>query len=238
MILGRSDGRPLRIGHRGAAGLAPPNTLEAIETALTFGLDGVEIDVVAVDGEIRLAHSLRERTRESPSLDEALSLFTSAGSDEVFVHVDVKRPGFEERVVHALREHGLGERSIVSSYFRPTLRAIRRFDPDLPTGVAYPYDRTGLAERYVPERLVRGGLGAMRRALPRRIDGMVLGSQAAVAMLHHLVLSPAVVERCRRLQVPVWTWTVNDRAALARVEALGVDAVVTDDPGIFSDRAE
>ena len=237
-MLAREDGRTLRIGHRGAAGLAPANTLEAVDAALDAGLDGVEIDVVAVDGEIRLAHSLRERTLESPTLDDALALFRAPGREGVFVHVDVKRPGFEERVVEAIERHGLPGRAVVSSYFHPTLRAVRRAAPALPTGVGYPYDRTGLAERYVPERVVRVGLGAMRRALPRRIESMVRRSQASVAMLHHLVLSAAAIEHCRRLGVPVWAWTVNDRAALDRVLALGVDAVITDDPRIFASRVE
>jgi glycerophosphoryl diester phosphodiesterase len=234
-MLGRRDGRYLRIGHRGAAALAPANTLEAIDAALAAGLDGVEIDVVAVDGEIRLAHSLRERTAMSPTLDEALELFTTAGAANVLVHVDVKRPGFEERVVDALVRSRLLERAVVSSYFHPTLRAVRRAEPALPTGLGYPYDRTGLAERYVPGRALRAGLWAMRRALPARIGGMVRGAEATVAMLHHLVLSPAVMERCRALGVPVWAWTVNDRAALERADALGVDAVVTDDPRVFGD---
>ena len=36
--------QPLRIGHRGAAGYAPENTLLSVETALSFGVDVVEID--------------------------------------------------------------------------------------------------------------------------------------------------------------------------------------------------
>jgi len=31
-------------GHRGAAGLAPENTIESIRTALALGVDGVEFD--------------------------------------------------------------------------------------------------------------------------------------------------------------------------------------------------
>jgi hypothetical protein len=36
---------PLRIGHRGAAGHAPENTLAAIEQAIKLGMDLVEFDV-------------------------------------------------------------------------------------------------------------------------------------------------------------------------------------------------
>ncbi|MCE9537534.1 MAG: glycerophosphodiester phosphodiesterase, partial [Nitrospirae bacterium] len=37
--------RVLRIGHRGAAGHAPENTLEAIHKGIALGVDFVEIDV-------------------------------------------------------------------------------------------------------------------------------------------------------------------------------------------------
>ena len=52
------------IGHRGAAGLAPENTLESIETALSAGADAVEIDVrVTDDGVPILLHdSTLDRT--------------------------------------------------------------------------------------------------------------------------------------------------------------------------------
>ena len=39
----RRDGHPLRIGHRGAAALAPENTLAAFEAAIEAGVDGVEL---------------------------------------------------------------------------------------------------------------------------------------------------------------------------------------------------
>jgi len=49
--------RPFVIGHRGAAALAPENTLAAIEAAAEAGADGVELDVMrAPDGSLVLAH--------------------------------------------------------------------------------------------------------------------------------------------------------------------------------------
>lgn len=56
--------RPLIIGHRGAAGEAPENTLAAFELALDQGADGVEFDVhLTADGVPVVIHDFRlERT--------------------------------------------------------------------------------------------------------------------------------------------------------------------------------
>ncbi|HSU05629.1 MAG TPA: glycerophosphodiester phosphodiesterase family protein [Acetobacteraceae bacterium] len=49
--------RPLLIGHRGARGLFPENTIEGIAAALMLGVDGVEFDVaITADGVPVLSH--------------------------------------------------------------------------------------------------------------------------------------------------------------------------------------
>src|SRR5213593_3287192 len=50
----------LRIGHRGAAGYAPENTLRSIEQAIALGCDLVEVDVRRTrDGDLVLLHDER-----------------------------------------------------------------------------------------------------------------------------------------------------------------------------------
>src|SRR4030042_2775350 len=45
------------IGHRGAAGLAPENTISAFKKALDLGVDGLEMDVLlSLDGEVVVHH--------------------------------------------------------------------------------------------------------------------------------------------------------------------------------------
>jgi glycerophosphoryl diester phosphodiesterase len=230
----RADGGPLRIGHRGAAALAPDNSLAGIELALDAGLDGVEIDVVAGTGRLLVAHSPAELGPVSPALDDALALVAARAGDGFLLDLDVKTAGHEAELVAALRRHGVLGRTLVSSFHESVLRACRALEPGLPLGISYPDDRLGLG-RSLPEPAIRAGLLALRAALPARIAGLVRRSGADAAMLHHLVLSRATVARCRSLGVGVFTWTVNDPDALRRVALLGVDGVIGDDPGLFRD---
>jgi glycerophosphoryl diester phosphodiesterase len=52
-------------------------------------------------------------------------------------------------------------------------------------------------------------------------------------MLHFAVVSQAAVERCHSLGAPVLVWTVDEHAWVARLQAMGVDGVITNDPHIF-----
>ena len=52
-----SSSKTVIIGHRGAAGLAPENTLAAFSKAIASGADGVELDLLlSADGELVVHH--------------------------------------------------------------------------------------------------------------------------------------------------------------------------------------
>lgn len=64
------------IGHRGAAGVAPENTLTAIEHGIVAGSDALEVDVhVTTDGHLVVIHDdTVDRTTEGSGLVEAMTL--------------------------------------------------------------------------------------------------------------------------------------------------------------------
>jgi glycerophosphoryl diester phosphodiesterase len=227
----RQDGRPLAIGHRGAAALAPENTLASLEAAVAAGVDCVEFDVIErADGELVLAHSAHETPEGPLRFDDALAWFRD---QQVALNVDVKGVGFEERIVEALERHGLAGRAFVSTSRPPSVRRFAELAPGLPRAFSYPEDRLGVSKSPVAAPLVAGGILALRRALPRRIAGMLTRSQATAASLHHALLSRSTVHRCHSLGIPVIAWTVNDAERVRQLVELGVDAVVSDDPRIF-----
>jgi glycerophosphoryl diester phosphodiesterase len=227
----RGNGPVLRIGHRGAAALAPENTLAAFEAAIAVGVDGIEFDVVRGQEGLEVAHA--RGTRAAPSLAAALSFLAAR---DVRVHLDLKAVGREADVVDALRRHGLEERAVVSSFSVRSLLALRELAPELARAFTYPEDRLGVSRRRPFSYMVRGGLAAMRSVLPQRIATMVRRAEAAAATLHHQLVTPRTVAVCHGFGAAVWAWTVNDEATAARLAASGVDAIITDDPRIFQGR--
>jgi glycerophosphoryl diester phosphodiesterase len=222
----------LRVGHRGAPALAPENTIASLEAAIDRGVDLVEIDVVADRDELRLAHGVERVTPESPALAEALELVAARG---VGVIVDLKSSGAERGVVTALRRQRLVDRAVVASFHAASLRSVKELEPSLTTGISYPFDRVGIAERPAFQPLIRAGLSGLRQALPARIGRMLARARADAALLHHSLVTRRLVERCHARGAAVLAWTVEDEVALERVLAAGVDGVIANDPGLFGD---
>ncbi len=220
----------LRVGHRGAAALAPENTIAALALALELECDLVEIDVLALDGTLVLAHSEAEVPAELATLDEALA-FLAPG--RVGIQLDLKARGAEQAVVDALRTRGLVERTVVSSFRPASLRTLHALEPGLRLGLTYPEDRYGVSGRRALAPFVSTALRAMRGTLPRRIGWMLGAAEATAAMLHLEVVSKSAVDRCHAVEAPVLAWTVASRDEVRRLDELGVDGVIADDPTIF-----
>jgi glycerophosphoryl diester phosphodiesterase len=253
--LERLDGRPLRIGHRGAAALAPENTLRSFRAALEAGVDLIEFDVLdLVGGELVIAHSndlaevshgaargkVRERSLEDlkevcpelPTLDEALAFFADDAVD-TGLHLDLKVHGRGATIARALGRFGLAERSFVStSHFR-TLRTLSQIDPRLRVGVTFPPTMPGISESGRGAPIARVGLGVLRRVTSFAVSPILSQARASVLVLHHSLADPGVVRRAHARGAAVVAWTVDDSRDLARVDAAGVDAVVSNDPRIF-----
>lgn len=229
MIELRRGGRPLLIGHRGAAALARENTLAAIEAAARAGVDGVELDVLPErDGRVVLAHG-PEIPADAPSLSEGLALVGELG---LLVQIDVKTLGVEEAVVADLRAAGLGDRSFVSSFSLPSLARFAELAPELPRALTYPEDRYGVSGSPFLQPLVGPGLAAMRWALPRRLPRWLRAAGAVAATLNWGVVTPEVIEICHDLDIAVLAWTVNDAGLAKTLVESGIDAIITDDPRI------
>jgi glycerophosphoryl diester phosphodiesterase len=251
----RDDGTPLRIGHRGAAALAPENTLRSLRAAVEAGVDVVEFDVIDLPrGPLVLAHSnhlsevshgrasgrvrshtleeLHEVAPDLPTLDEALSFFVDEAPD-IGLHVDLKlRTRFDE-LGAAIESRGLAGRTVVSAFHTRGLRELARRAPGIRIGLTYPEDRLGVSRRPGLWPLVALGLSALRASIPYRLPRLARRAGASVVMLEHRLVTESTVAKAHSLGLPVLAWTVDEPADLVRVTAAGVDGVITNDPRIF-----
>jgi glycerophosphoryl diester phosphodiesterase len=254
--LERRDGVVLRIAHRGAAALAPENTLRAFRAALAAGVDLIEFDVLDLPrGPLVLAHSdrleevshgaaagsvrersigeLREAAPELPTLEEALAFFVDE-APELGLHVDLKLTTRLDELASALARHGLERRTVVSSFHVGSLHAVARHAPRVRIGFTYPEDRYGVSRRRALEPVLRAGLVALRATAPAVLPRMIRRAGATALMLQHALVTPRAVARARALGAPVLAWTVDEPADLHRVVEAGVAGVITNDPGIFA----
>jgi glycerophosphoryl diester phosphodiesterase len=222
--LRREGAQPLVIGHRGAAALAPENTLAALSAAVAAGVELVEFDVGA---SLVLGHSARELPAEPISLDEALAFLRA---HDVGAHIDLKDTGLEEEIVAAIRRHDLTGRVVVSSVWPKSLRRIAAIAPEVDRAITYPHDRHGISGFHWPSALTRVGAGALRAVMPLRVPTLLRTARANVLSLHYALASRATVEAAHALGAPVLVWTVNEPELVAHLAANGADAIISDNP--------
>jgi glycerophosphoryl diester phosphodiesterase len=233
IALARRDGRPLRIGHRGAALLAPENTLASFRAAAETGVDLIEFDVIRHGDQLVVAHDIEDVGPETPSLDDALRFFVEE-APEIGVHLDLKLTECERELVEALRRHGLVERSFVSSYYVRTARAIAAHDGAVRTGFTVPRRILRLSEDGRSAPVTRVGLRVLRWLTPLLVRPLLAMTRATDLVVHHSLVTSGCVRAAHARGAAVVAWTVDDPRVLERLARAGVDAVVTNDPRIFA----
>jgi glycerophosphoryl diester phosphodiesterase len=233
-------GAPLRrVGHKGADLIAPGNTRASFDAALAAGVDMIEFDVLPArlpadeETPLVLAHDHEHLTDDAMSLEQGLAHLASEAFGAVEIDVDLKLPGYEERVVEALRAGGLIERTLVSSQYMRSLVAIRALEPRLRLGWSVPRARRDYTKSRLYLLPALSALAFMRRRLPGLAAGHLAAGRVDAVMAHHRLATPALVEAVHGAGGELYVWTVDDAAQIRRLEAMGADAVITNDPRLF-----
>ncbi len=197
--------------------------------------DMVELDVLALDGELVVAHDPSQLARpEQIRFADALRVLQELLPETVELDVDVKGTGYEDRVVDALRSLELSERTLVSTMELESLIALRAAAPELRLGWSVPKAR----RNYLEHRLTRPGAYAMlaylRRTLPRVTAARLRAGIADAVMAHWAVVTPALWTAIRDQGKELYVWTVDDPDRLVALERLGVTGVITNERDLFS----
>lgn len=251
------SGGPLLIGHRGAAGLAPENTLASFREAVErWAVDMIELDVRAsADGRCVVIHDATvDRTTNGTgpvagmTLEELQSLdagyrFTDVDGGHPFRGRGLRVPTFDE-VLTAFPDLPFVAEIKAGPAQAPlleTIRAHRAADRVVVAGMEHAdrslfRDYPGAVSATVREIWRFYTLHRLRlsRLWPKRADVFQVpelhpwnGSEADGA---RRIVTPRFVRDADRKGVPVHVWTVNEAGAMTRLLEWGVDGLITDRP--------
>jgi glycerophosphoryl diester phosphodiesterase len=244
----------LRIGHGGAAGHAPANSLRSLTLALEAGVDVVEFDVRACRDELVLVHddtvtapggqrlpvgdsTLAELRRFATEPDLAMATLAEALDllkDRALINVDLKAAGYEQAVLEQVGARGMGSDILYSSHYPNSLRRVRQLDPLARTGLSFPEDRGNASSKPYLKPAVTIVLALMRLALPHRVVSMMAGAQANGVMLYYKVVSGRAVRKVQQAGGKVFVWTVDEPGRIGKLQRLGVNGVTTNYPELFA----
>jgi glycerophosphoryl diester phosphodiesterase len=237
-MVGELD-RPLAVeitGHRGAASVAPENTIPAVEMAARLGADRAEIDVMLTsDGRLVVFHDTdMRRLAGDPrrvvdmTLEELRGFDVGGWFDPSFAGQRV--PTFEE-LLDALRASTLEGFSL-----NVELKSLRGDEERLAAGVVAALRSRGDTGCVITSLSVPA-LAAVRRIEPERPIGIVLS--ASLGDVSRLdvdfysvpvgVATPAFIADAARQGRGVQVWSVNDADAMTRLALRGVDGVIVHD---------
>jgi glycerophosphoryl diester phosphodiesterase len=213
----------------GPEGPAAPleNGIEAFREAFEAGLDGIECDVQQTRDRVLVLHhdrtldklevaattlaELREHEPRFATLAELLDL--AAGYPGTLLNLELKLyrnrgAGLERRLARMVRERGLADRVLVSSFAPLALLRLRLAAPELRTALLYAPDQPAW-----------------------------LRSGQSAGWLHVDALHPRqdqvdlrLMRVARERGLMVNAWTVNDDDEVRRLVALGADGIIADDP--------
>ncbi len=227
-----------RIGHKGADHIAPGNTFASFDAALTAGVEIIEFDVLPQrrdgTGELVLAHDFADVEERTPhTLEEGLEHFTQVAYNGIELIVDMKLAGYEARVVRALHEHGLAQRTLVSTMEEPSLALLRGRHPEIALGWSVPRIRRDPLRNPLIALPALALLQYARLALPGVAANRVRRGEIRALMAHWRLVTPRLARALRDAGGELYVWTVDDADQITRFERMGVSGVISNDPRLF-----
>ena len=243
------------ISHRGANQVAPQNTIEAFEKSIEIGCDGFETDIhLTKDGIPVVCHNftidetstgkgaIKDMTLEElrqydfgsykgdefkgvkiPTLDEFLEVSKKMGDKMKVLDIELKSEKFgeagtelAEKTIDAVKNHGLFDKLLISSFDPSMLVVCKKIDKNCKTGILYS-----------PDNLVSIKISARPVAFAKEIGCDALHPFA-------MYVTRLYVERAHRAGLQVNPWTINKELTAKHLIKLGVDGIITDDPGLMN----
>ncbi|HKY29300.1 MAG TPA: glycerophosphodiester phosphodiesterase [Pyrinomonadaceae bacterium] len=228
---------PLIIGHRGAAAVAPENTLASFERAMRDGADGIEFDVrlsrdgipvvihdptltrtASINREVAKMPAAELASFDVPNLHEVLTQFKQR---DALLNIELKSERGElalaNAVVQAIQNESMTTKVLVSSFDMTLISEVKRIDNSIRTAALF-------------EPRISRPFDLVRKL--KLIDVARAHDADAIALHHRLVSSP-MVEKARQAGLEVVVWIVDNPQWVARARKLGITALITNNPAVM-----
>jgi len=254
-LTGLTPGRPLIIGHRGAASHFPENTIPAFQAAIRAGANAIELDVrITRDGALVVIHDKTvDRTTSGSgrisdltlaqikALDAGYRFSPDQGRTFPFRNRSVRVPTLAE-VLSAT------EGTMIFLELKGSSRKLAD------AVIACLIEKKALDRVLIQTIGASHGLARYLRKKDRRLlvghSCFEIGLFFALSVLHLerlfkprgpsfeipprrfglSFLSPFFVKRAQKAGVSVIVWTVDDQPTLSKCMDLAIDGVITNDP--------
>ena len=225
----------LNIGHRGAMGYEPENTIASIKKAIDLGADGFEIDVFrCLSGEIVLFHdkyldkltngegliekksltdlkklSVLGTVNKIPTLEEVLNIINK----QVFLNIELKGKNTAkaslELVEEFINQKKISSQNILFSSFNwNELEKLRELNS------------------YVKIALLTENNPLLAIETAKKLKAFAINP-------NYKDLNKKNIKIIHNNDFKIYTWTVNNKRDISKMKLLKVDGIITDFPDRF-----
>jgi len=246
---------PLIIGHRGAAAVAPENTLVAFSRAMSDGADGIEFDVrLARDNVAVVIHdatlqrtALRNGEVAQFSSDELKSVDVGAWFN--LRYPAMARVEYSQATIPTLQEVFVSMRESDTLFYVEMKYEPQDSYKTLAQQVAQLVSDYSLTNQVVVESFALESITEIKRLNPlirtaalfertlsrpalslRRIIAQAVACEANELALHHTFSLQRATQEAARYNMKTTVWTVDTDAWVERAARYGIHALITNDP--------
>lgn len=235
---------PMIIGHRGASGYVPENTLAAFLEAHNMGVDAVELDVqMTADGELVVLHDeTLDRTTSGVgwvgfyTLDEVKKLDAGSWFDPRFKREKV--PTLAQALDHARKwAYGLyielKDPADYPGIEQKVADLLKRENRELPgQAIVISFDHAAIRKmREISPHLTLGALYLHGPYFPSQVTrNQTADAQVILPHWPSALLNPYMVRRLREQGKLVVVWTADHPVVARMLAYVGVDGIITNVP--------
>lgn len=236
----------LKVGHRGACGYEPENTLLSFQKAIDIGVDMIELDVhLSKDDQVIVMHDESiDRTTNGqgkiiekyideiqkvninnnqsiPTLEEVVKLINK----KCAINIEIKNKKAAKQVLKVWNNNNLSSNSLISSNHVSALKFIKQEQPEIQTALIY----------YATKTDIRQYIFTILSWISWPITKFIILKRANIAKVDWINLAKEFafkkfIKSLQNKNYKIGVWVVNKKRHIKKFSKYNVDAIISDYP--------